>query len=126
MFTPRPLVLGKRELDIDLERSQEIEFLLAGAHDLQAVLGSNPTLSSRHCESPYHHHVISVVADGKAGVIVATTSVVPHTYRVYSIEALIPVLITYVCHLIWPFVLDPYFTTFTVSPPRSDDGYFRS
>jgi hypothetical protein len=63
-------------------------------------------------------YVKSLVANDQAGVIVATTSVVPHTYRVYSIEALIPVLITYVCHLIWPFVLDPYFTTFTVSHPE--------
>jgi hypothetical protein len=46
---------------------------------------------------------------------IATTSLLPHTFRVYSSEALVPVAITYTCHLIWPFVLDPYFTTFTVS-----------
>lgn len=48
-------------------------------------------------------------------MIVSTTSVMPHTYRVYSSEAIVPLAITYACHLIWPFVLDPYFTTFTVS-----------
>lgn len=49
-------------------------------------------------------------------MIIATTSLIPHTYRVYSSEAIVPLAITYTCHLIWPFVLDPYFTTFTVSP----------
>jgi hypothetical protein len=51
----------------------------------------------------------------QAGMIISTTSLIPHTHRVENIEALVPLAITYICHLIWPFVLDPYFTTFTVS-----------
>ena len=48
-------------------------------------------------------------------MIISTTSIVPYSHRVVNIEALVPLAITYVCHLIWPFVLDPYITTFTVS-----------
>lgn len=53
----------------------------------------------------------------QAGMIISTTSIIPYSYRVDNIEALVPLSITYICHLIWPFVLDPYFTTFTVSLP---------
>lgn len=53
MLSARPSVLDKRQLDLYVERSQEVEFLLAGAYDLQAILGSDLTLSSRHCESPF-------------------------------------------------------------------------
>lgn len=59
-------------------------------------------------------------------MIISTTSIIPHSYRVYSSEAIVPMAVTFGSHLIWPFVLDPYFTTFTVSPSQSDDGYFRS
>lgn len=48
-------------------------------------------------------------------MIIACTALIPIEHRVMNIEAIVPLSITYISHLIWPFVLDPYFTTFTVS-----------
>jgi hypothetical protein len=48
-------------------------------------------------------------------MIVTTTAVVPVQYRVTSIEAIVPLSMTYGFHLLWPFVLDTDITTFTVS-----------
>jgi hypothetical protein len=46
MFTTRPLVFGQCQLDLDLERSHEVELLPAGADDPQTILGSGSTLGS--------------------------------------------------------------------------------
>lgn len=43
----------------------------------------------------------------QAGMAVRTTNVIPREYRVYTVEAIVPLTITYGCHLIWPFVFDP-------------------
>jgi hypothetical protein len=48
-------------------------------------------------------------------MIVTTTTVIPVQYRVTSIEAIVPLSMTYGFHLLWPFVLDSDITTFTVS-----------
>ncbi|RSH92500.1 hypothetical protein EHS25_008916 [Saitozyma podzolica] len=48
-----------------------------------------------------------------AGLIVSTTSLTPAAYRVVTIEAIVPLALTYAFHLIWPFVLDTDITTFT-------------
>lgn len=48
-------------------------------------------------------------------MIVSTTSLTPAAYRVVTIEAIVPLALTYAFHLIWPFVLDTDITTFTVS-----------
>ena len=48
-----------------------------------------------------------------AGMIVSTTKVIPMAYRVSNLEAIIPLSLAYSAHLLWPFALDPYFTTFS-------------
>jgi hypothetical protein len=48
-------------------------------------------------------------------MIITTTSIMPVEYRVNSITTLIPMSLIFGCHFIWPFVLDPYLTTFSVS-----------
>jgi hypothetical protein len=50
-------------------------------------------------------------------MVVSTTSLAPAAYRVTTIEAIVPLALTYAFHLIWPFVLDTDITTFTVSQP---------
>jgi hypothetical protein len=43
---------------------------------------------------------------------ISMTTVVPKGYRADGqIEAVVPLTFTWVAHLVWPFVLDPYFTT---------------
>ena len=58
-------------------------------------------------------------------MIISTTSIIPHSYRVYSSEAIVPMAVTFGSHLIWPFVLDPYFTTFNVCPSSDVTRVFR-
>jgi hypothetical protein len=55
-------------------------------------------------------------------MIVSTTSLTPAAYRVTTIEAIVPLALTYAFHLIWPFVLDTDITTFTVS--QSTRAYY--
>lgn len=43
-----------------------------------------------------------------------TTSIMPIEYRVNDVTVLVPMSLIFGCHLIWPFVLDPYLSTFTV------------
>jgi hypothetical protein len=50
-------------------------------------------------------------------MIVSTTSLTPAAYRVITIEAIVPLALTYAFHRIWPFVLDTDITTFPVSHP---------
>lgn len=43
---------------------------------------------------------------------IAMTPIVPKGYRADgNIVAVIPLTFTWVGHLLWPFVLDPFFTT---------------
>ena len=51
------------------------------------------------------------------GMVLTTTSIMPVEYRVNDLTVLIPMILIFGCHLIWPFVLDPYLSTFTVSVP---------
>lgn len=44
-------------------------------------------------------------------MIVSTTSVTPMAYRVKSIEAIVPLAVTFGGHLLFPFCLDPHFST---------------
>jgi len=53
MFTAGALVLDQRQLDRDFKGSSQVQFLPPSANDLQAVLGSNSTFRSCHCESPF-------------------------------------------------------------------------
>jgi hypothetical protein len=48
-------------------------------------------------------------------MVITTTSIMPPEYRVNDVTVLIPMILIFGCHLIWPFVLDPYLSTFTVS-----------
>jgi hypothetical protein len=48
-------------------------------------------------------------------MIASTSSLMPAEYRVGDLTAIIPLSICFGSHLIWPLVLDPYLTTFTVS-----------
>lgn len=46
-------------------------------------------------------------------MFVCMTHLVPASHRVQDITIIIPLSITFFAHLLWPFSLDPYFTTFT-------------
>ncbi|KAL7418822.1 hypothetical protein Q5752_006506 [Cryptotrichosporon argae] len=48
-----------------------------------------------------------------AGMVISTTELIPHNYRVYSMEAILPLAYNYGIHLVWPFLLNPFFTTFS-------------
>ncbi|GFZ47911.1 hypothetical protein JCM24511_05658 [Saitozyma sp. JCM 24511] len=48
-----------------------------------------------------------------AGMIISTTAVTPPGYRVTQMDVIVPLAVTYGCHLIWPFALDTDITTFT-------------
>ncbi|EIW68701.1 hypothetical protein TREMEDRAFT_11927, partial [Tremella mesenterica DSM 1558] len=47
------------------------------------------------------------------GVIITSTSVVPPGYRVGSLEVWIPISLIAGSHILWPFVLNPWFLSFS-------------
>lgn len=48
-------------------------------------------------------------------MIITTSSLMPSGYRVSNIEVTFPMGLVTACHLLWPFVLNPWFISFSVS-----------
>ena len=52
-------------------------------------------------------------------MIATCLPVFPEQYRVDSIEAIVPMAVVAGSHLLWPFALNPWFLSFSVSHLRS-------
>lgn len=85
----------------------------ADAKDLKKVLV--PDCSLYRGFSKYHYLDAPDRTEIQAGIVVSTTSIVPIQYRVKNVTSIAPLAIVYAGHLLWPFVLDPYLLTFSVS-----------
>jgi hypothetical protein len=48
-------------------------------------------------------------------MIAASLSVFPDGYRIISIEVIVPMAVVAASHLLWPFALNPWFLSFSVS-----------
>lgn len=51
-------------------------------------------------------------------MIATTLPVFPESYRVTSIEVIVPLSVVAGSHLLWPFALNPWFLSFSVSQSR--------
>ena len=50
-------------------------------------------------------------------MIIASTSLLPTWLRITNIEATLPLGLMAATHLLWPFALNPWFISFSVSVP---------
>ena len=48
-------------------------------------------------------------------MIVGSTSLIPAGFRINNLEVTVPLGIISACHLLWPFALNPWFISFSVS-----------
>jgi hypothetical protein len=48
-------------------------------------------------------------------MIVFSTSLIPDGYKIVSIEVIVPLAVVAASHLLWPFALNPWFLSFSVS-----------
>jgi len=48
-------------------------------------------------------------------MILTTSSLVPYGYRINNIEVIFPMGLVVATHLLWPFALNPWFISFSVS-----------
>jgi hypothetical protein len=59
--------------------------------------------------------LITTSADRQGAMIAASLSVFPEGYRIISIEVIVPMAVVAASHLLWPFALNPWFLSFSVS-----------
>ena len=49
-------------------------------------------------------------------LILTTSKLMPAGYKIGNIEVIFPMSLVTACHLLWPFALNPWFVSFSVSP----------
>ncbi len=94
----------------------EIQLLPPDPAHLETILAATMLLRSL-CRKCICHEL----ADEKGVMFVTTSDLVPPGFRIKNIEVTFPMGLLVATHMLWPFALNPWFLSLSVSLTRSDE-----